>query len=52
MGNNAEELPDSCVSVKESPNMSAINEAYESSGELPNGVTISNGGQSITIRRK
>lgn len=48
---DVELLPAHCVKIKKSPDMAAIKQAIEN-GETLTGIHMSNGGQSLTIRRK
>lgn len=48
---NEEALPDEYCRVKRTPDMAAIKAGLEAGATVP-GVTLDNGGRSITIRRK
>lgn len=47
---NPDALPDSLVKIKREPSISAIKEALASGTELP-GLSLSNGGETLSIRR-
>ena len=49
---NEEELPDDFCKFVRKPDMEAIKAAFEAGKPLPAGVVLSNGGASLTIRRK
>jgi hypothetical protein len=49
--NDETEVPDSLCKIKRSPDMAAIRAEVESGRAVP-GVTLDNGGTSLTVRRK
>jgi hypothetical protein len=51
---DAEQLPDEFVTIEtiRRPNTDALKQAFEAGKPLPPGVVITNGGASLTVRRK